>query len=216
MPTSRLVDSPGASLPLSCPSASTRSWTSSSSVFFRSMINRLPAGTSTLAGVKRISLASTLTRVVSPVAATPAEVDEALIAVVALGSRATPPATANSTAATPAAARPRLFRFSCFCWAARSSFVARTCAFRLPVTGSGGFFFARREALIPRKIRGRNAASPSATSPEHSTRTQLGTGSRQIASPRLMIVIRSAPKRANSVLVARTAAGPPPRTTGRR
>src|SRR5699024_11986962 len=67
-----------------------------------------------------------------------------------------------------------------------------------------------------RNRKGRNRASPRATSPEQRTRTQLGTGSRHTARPRLMMVRRNAARRLNSWFAARTAAGPPPRTTGRR
>src|SRR5699024_10917734 len=63
---------------------------------------------------------------------------------------------------------------------------------------------------------GRNAANPASTRPEQITRTRLGTGSMDTASPRLITVIRSAPPRSSSALAARTAAGPALRTTGSR
>ena len=208
MPTSSAADSPGLSRPLSVPLSSTRSWTSWSSVFFSSMTSRLPAGTSTLSGVNRMFFASTWTVVVSPVGVTPAEAAPAVTVVVAVGSMATPPATAMNTSATPAAADARTRRSSSLAAAARSSFVGRVFRWM------SGFALALREARMPRMRNGRNMASPRATRPEHRTRTQLGTGSRQMARPRLMIVTRKAASRLSSRLAARTAVGPPPRTTG--
>src|SRR5699024_6139196 len=51
----------------------------------------------------------------------------------------------------------------------------------------------RRRARTAATRMGRKEASPTSTHTEHATRTQLGTGSRQISNPRFVTVIRAAP-----------------------
>ena len=162
------------------------------------MTSRLPAGTSIRDGVNRMPWACTATRVVSPVACAAAV---SLSATSAAGSAATPTATASTSAASPVAGPPRARPIPRGPGSSRGR-------------GGGGSAFILRDARIARNARGRKPASPIRTRTEHSTRARLGTGSTQSSRPPLTSVIRNAPARSSSVFATRTAAGPPPSTTG--
>src|SRR5690606_26929645 len=156
-------------------------------------------GTSTTVGTKRMPRASTSTVVICPDAVTPASAGAALDAPTAAGSAATPPATARTTVARPAAASP-----------------ARRAPVVVSAPGSAGAYRALRAARTARTASGRNEASATSTTTDAITRTRLGTGSTQTSRPALAATIRAGQPRSNMALVARTAVGPPPRTTGTR
>ena len=197
---------PGESRPLCCPVSRARSWTSVSR-FTTSTTRRLPAGTSTTAGWKRMARASTRTVVVRPEPVAPADA-AAAAEPRAAGSAATPAAMARTTAASPAAARP-------------------VCRERTTASASGTCRAAGEPPGPPPSARAREArtangsstssdASAARTRVETTTRTRLGVGRRQTSRPALAMTTRVVPACSRIPVAARTRAGPPPRTTGTR
>ena len=210
-PTSRVVDVPGRRRLVRAPLARTRSWVVVGSVLVRSMTSRLPAGTVTLAGSKRMPFITTLTVVVWPVATTPAEASR----LPASGK----PADVGSTTTPTATAIPRAIRPATNCPPDQTE---RDPGAGMPGGWGGGkpsspaARRARREPRRPRPINGKKLTYAASTSVVVSTRTTEGTGRRLSRSPPLMRTRRSTAYRPMVSVAARTAAGPPPRTTGTR
>ncbi len=197
---------PGRSLPVRVPLASTRSCVVVGSVFVRSITSRLPAGTVTESGMKRIPFASTRTVVVSPVAGT------------ALPALVTGKPAAPGSAATPSAtAMPRTANAATSCPLDQTDRAPAGCTGPRGVVGSPPpARTTLRERRIAMASKGRKQRYAASTSVVVSTRTMDGMGSRLRIRPALISASRVVPKRPSVSVAVRTAFGPPPRTTGTR